>query len=210
MKIDTEEKKIHGEKPEHGILERAAGILKAGGIVAFPTDTVYGLAVSAFVPDAKKKLCHLKGRSFAKPLVLMAPDISSIEHIVKITATVRKLMNRFWPGPLTLILPTTELGKMVMGGRPDAGVRIPDDKLARSLLRTCGFPLLTTSANPSGEMSAKTGRQAVNYFSGMIEMVLDGGSCAHGRESTVIDATHHHYVVVREGCLPSKSLLPYL
>jgi L-threonylcarbamoyladenylate synthase len=202
--------KIDRRRPESEKVRKAVEALAAGGVVALPTDTVYGLAVNAFHREAQHRIYRLKGRSFRKPLILMPPDIASLECLVEISRPARRLMEEFWPGPLTLILPTTTLGKMVTGGRQDVGVRIPDDAVVRAILAATGFPLATTSANPSAGASAVSGRDAKRYFDGMIEMILDGGASTIGRESTVVDVTHFHGVVVREGCLPSKKLLPFM
>ncbi len=191
-------------------LRQAAEVLLQGGVIVIPTDTVYGLAASAFNAAAQKRIYRLKGRSYRKPLVVMPPDIDALEPLVEVAPRARRLMERFWPGPLTLILPTASLGKMVTGGRQDLGVRIPDDPVVLALLKLCGFPLATTSANPSSRPSATTGKEAGRYFKGAVDLVIDAGAAPLGRESTVVDMTHFHCVVIREGCLPSKQLLKYL
>jgi L-threonylcarbamoyladenylate synthase len=188
----------------------AVRILKTGGVVIIPTDTVYGLAVSAFDRSAQKKIYRLKGRSYRKPLIIMPPDIRSAETLCTISDDARRLMQKFWPGPLTLILPTTALGQMVMGGRKDAGVRIPDHPAVLSLLAGCGFPIVTTSANPSTQPGAVNASAAKNYFFGKVDFIIDAGPTRSGSSSTVLDMTHFPYTVVREGCLPSKTLLKYL
>ncbi|MBN1823480.1 MAG: threonylcarbamoyl-AMP synthase [Endomicrobiales bacterium] len=198
------------KRPDDKTLKAVNGVLAKGGIVAFPTDTVYGLAASAFNRDAVKKIYSLKGRSYKKPLILMAGDLERLKILVQFSAKAQLLSNNFWPGPLTLILPTTELGQMVSGGRKDIGVRIPADKTALAILKNCRFPLFTTSANPSRKPSAKNGREAAGYFKGKVDLIVDSGACRHGAESTVIDATHYNCLLVREGCLPSKKLLKYI
>ena len=208
--MKTQTVKISAEKPEAAHLKKAAEVIRSGGVVVFPTDTVYGLAASIFDLGAQKKVYALKGRSYRKPLIVMAPDVRSIEHFVVIDAKTRRLMKEFWPGPLTLILATTPVGRMATGGRADIGVRIPDAPAALRLLSACGIPLTTTSANPSRKPSAKDAATAAAYFDRRVELILDGGRCAIGRESTVVDATSFPYTVVREGCLPSKKLLKFL
>ncbi|MCX5778811.1 MAG: L-threonylcarbamoyladenylate synthase [Elusimicrobia bacterium] len=191
-------------------IETAVGILKKGGVVVIPTDTVYGLAASAFDRAAQKKIYRLKGRSYRKPLIIMPPDIPSAECLCVISADARRLMKKFWPGPLTLIVPTTPLGQMVMGGRKDAGVRIPDHPVVLKLLAGCNCPLVTTSANPSSQPSAVSAGAAKNYFFSKVDLIIDGGPSGSAAPSTVLDMTHFPYTVVREGCLPSKTLLNYL
>jgi len=202
--------KLDKNKPNIEKLKKAAEILKAGGIAVIPTDTVYGLAASAFSVDAKKKIYALKGRSYRKPLIIMPADTDPLHYLVDMPEQARKLAKKFWPGPLTLVLPATELGSIVAGGRKDIGVRIPDNKIVLALVKLCGFPLVTTSANPSNKPSAKTGAEAEKYFKNKANVIIDAGPCGTGKESTVVDATHFHCTVIREGCLPSKQLLKYL
>lgn len=191
-------------------IDDAAAAVTRGGVVVIPTDTVYGLAASAFDRDAQKRVYRLKGRAFRKPLIIMPPDVQAVETLCVVSADARRLMKKFWPGPLTLVLPTTPLGRMVMGGRADAGVRIPRHPVVLRLLKQCGVPLVTTSANASGRPAAVTAKDARNYFDDKTEVVIDGGPCAGAAPSTVLDLTHFPYTVVREGCLPSKTLLKYL
>ena len=202
--------KIKKNAPQTSLIKKAADVLKKGGIIVFPTDTVYGLAAGAFNLGAQKKIYQLKGRSFRKPLVLMSNDIGSLEHFVAVNAEAKKLIKRFWPGALTIILPTTQLGKIAMGGRKDAGVRIPKDKIVSALIRTYGFPIATTSANVSGKPSAKKGSEALKYFEGKAELLLDCGQCELGLESTVIDMVKFPYVVLRKGCVTDKRLIECL
>ena len=140
----------------------------------------------------------------------MSYDVKPLESLVEISDDARKLMKKFWPGPLTLVLPTTRLGKIVMGGRNDIAVRIPEDNTVLSLLKIFGSPIATTSANPSSKASIKKGQDVVKVFKGKIDVILDAGECSIGKESTVIDMIKFPYIVVREGCLPSKKLLDFL
>lgn len=202
--------KINSAHPTKDALKGTANILSAGGVAIIPTDTVYGLAANAFNLEAQKKIYLLKGRSFRKPLVIMPPDIDAVGAFAEVSDRARRVMEAFWPGPLTLILPTTALGRMLMGGRHDVGVRIPKHPAVQALLKKCGFPLATTSANPSSKPSAKTVGEAQRYFDAKVDVIIDAGVSDLGHESTVIDMTHFHCVVVREGSLNSKKVFPYL
>lgn len=202
--------KIEADRPDPEKLKNAAKQLMEGRVAVVPTDTVYGLAASAFMAQACKKIYRLKGRSYRKPLILMTHSIDSIAMLVDVPAKARALMDRFWPGPLTIILPTTDLGKLVMGGRQNVGVRIPGEKALLKLLKACGFPLATTSANPSSAQSARSAKEAAAYFSGKVDLIIDSGKSALGKESTVLDMTHFPFTVVREGCLPKKELLEHV
>ena len=202
--------KVNRNDPQSGAIKKVAKVLSRGGIIVFPTDTVYGLASGAFDLRAQKKIYKLKGRSFRKPLVLMAHDIGSLGHFVDINHEAKKLAKRFWPGPLTMILPTTQLGKIAMGGRKDAGVRIPKDKIVSALIKAYGLPIATTSANISGKPSAKKGTEALKYFDGKVELLLESGQSKLGRESTVIDMVKFPFVVLRKGCVSNKELIECL
>ncbi|MBN1621911.1 MAG: threonylcarbamoyl-AMP synthase [Endomicrobiales bacterium] len=194
------------KKPEKIKIRQAADILKNGGIVAFPTDTVYGLAVNALNSNAKKKVYKLKGRSFKKPLIIMPKDTNSLRKIAVVGKSVEKLIRKYWPGPLTLILSTNKTGRMIMGGRSDLGVRIPDNNVALSLLETCDFPVATTSANPSGKPSAKTGKEAARYFKNKVDLIIDSGECKKKIESTVLNATRFPFSIVRQGCISREKI----
>lgn len=208
--MDTIILKINKNKPEIEKLQKAADVLKNGGIIAFPTDTVYGLAGGAFNTQARKKIYKLKGRSFRKPLIVMPPNIESLNCMVEMSEQAGKLIKKFWPGPLTLIFSTTSIGKMIMDGRADMGARIPDNKIVLKLLKLYGSPIVTTSANISSKPSAKNGKEAAAYFKDKIDLILDAGQCNIGMESTVVDARHFHCTIVRQGCLQSKELLKYI
>jgi len=199
--------KVDKNTPDIKKLKQAAEVLKNGGVVVIPTDTVYGLAAGAFAAKAQKKVYSLKGRSYSKPLILMPPDVHSLKAIAEISVPADRLIKKFWPGPLTIILSTTQTGRMVSGGRQNIGARIPKSKILLSLLKICGFPLFTTSANPSGKPSAKSGAEAQKYFKGKVDLIIDCGRCEIGKESTVVDVTHFPGTVVREGCLPKKEIL---
>lgn len=202
--------KINKKKPESDKIKKASEVLKKGGVVVLPTDTVYGLAAGAFNLDAQKKIYKLKGRNYRKPLVIMSDTLNSLRHIVELSRDSEKLMKEFFPGPLTIILPTTHLGKLAMGGRKDAGVRIPKDDIVLSLIKAFGNPIATTSANISGRPSAKNGAEALKYFEGKAELLLDCGRPKLGKESTVIDMQKFPYTVVRKGLITDKDLMESL
>jgi len=202
--------KVSAKKIELSKLSKAADVLKNGGIVVFPTDTVYGIAANAFDLKAHKKIYRIKGRAFNKPLIIMAGSLKEIACVAGLTETAQSLAKEFWPGPLTMILPATQTGAMVMGGRSNLGTRVPDCRVARAMLKLCDFPIATTSANKSGKESAKSGKEAVKCFKGKVDMIIDAGVCKKGRESTVIDVTHFPFLVVREGCLSKRHLEKHL
>ena len=199
--IHIDRKNIQASK-----LKKAAEVLKNGGIAVFPTDTVYGLCANAFDLNARKKIYKLKGRSFRKPLIVMAGSTKDLQSLAVMNEAHLRLAKKYWPGQLTLVLGSTEIGAMLMGGRSNLGARIPDCKVALALMKLCGFPLVTTSANTSGKESIKSGKEAVKEFSGKADVVIDAGFCGKRQESTVLDVTHFPYVVIREGYLKKKEL----
>jgi L-threonylcarbamoyladenylate synthase len=139
----------------------------------------------------------------------MTPDIESVKTLVEIPGKALKIAQKFWPGQLTLIFPTTELGKIISGGRNDLGVRIPNSAFMLKLLKEIKTPLFTTSVNSSGKKSAKTYKDAL-AFDGVADVIIDGGKCRFSFESTVIDMVNFPYVIIRKGCLNTDEILKML
>lgn len=192
------------------VIETTNAILKNKGIVVLPTDTVYGIMTSVFNFDGQKQIYKLKNRVAKKPLILMSDKIETLKKFVVFPKDIDKIVMEFWPGQLTLILPTTELGKMLIGGRDNLGVRIPNCKILLDIMAKYNVPLMTTSANISGKDSAKTAVTAINYFKDKIDLIVDDGKSKFSFESTVIDMVKFPYVVIRKGCLDCKKLLEYI
>lgn len=191
------------------VYKKTAEVIKNGGITIIPTETVYGFAVDAFNIKAQKMLYKIKGRSQKKPFILMTPDIKSMRTFVEIPEKALEIAEKFWPGQLTLIFPTTEIGKILSGGRKDLGVRIPDNKFVLKLLKETGKPVFTTSVNISNEKSAKNIDETLK-FDGMVDIAVDGGQCKFSFESTVIDMVKFPYTVVRRGCLNTDEILKFV
>jgi L-threonylcarbamoyladenylate synthase len=189
--------------------KKASEIIKNGGIAIVPTETVYGFAVNAFNIEAQKIIYKIKGRNYKKPLVLMARNIKDLEILVKISKKALEITRRFWPGQLTLIFPTTDLGKILSGGRKDLGVRIPNNKFMLKLLEEIGGPIFTTSVNLSAKKSAKDINEVLDFY-GVADIIIDGGKCKFSFESTVIDMIQFPYVIIRNGCLDTNKLLKYI
>ena len=192
------------------VIETTNDVLKSKGIVVLPTDTVYGLMTSVFNFEGQKQIYKLKNRSIKKPLILMSDNVETLKRFVVFPKKTEKIIMNFWPGQLTLILPTTELGKLLTGGRDNLGVRIPNCRILLNIMAKYNIPLMTTSANISGKESAKTTETAVEYFKNKIDLIVDDGKCDYSFESTVIDMVKFPYVVVRKGCLDCKKLLKYI
>ena len=183
-------------KPTQAGLQRAAQLLRSGAVLAFPTDTVYGLGASFDDEVAQKRIYQIKGRPVGMPLILMVAAESQLEGLVHIDSRAESYIRRWWPGPLTLILHAT-------GGRT-LGVRIPKHKVALGLLRHAG-PLMTTSANLHGGEPAMNADEAAALQGVMA--VVDGGVARGGTASTVLDLTGPEPHVLREGAIPTAQLL---
>jgi L-threonylcarbamoyladenylate synthase len=183
-------------KPTRAGLTRAAQLIREGGVVAFPTDTVYGLGAAADDEVARRRIYRIKGRPVGLPLILMVAAESQLEGWVHVDSRVEALIRRWWPGPLTLILHAKGGGTL--------GVRIPQHKVALELLRAAG-PLMTTSANLHGKDPAMTALEA-GALTG-VAAVLDGGAAPGGTASTVLDLTGPEPHVLREGAIATPELL---
>ena len=183
-------------KPTRPGLTRATQLIRSGGVIAFPTDTVYGLAAAADDEVARRRIYHIKGRPVGLPLILMVAAESQLEGWVHVDSRAEDLMRRWWPGPLTLILHAT--------GGGTQGVRIPKHAVALELLRAAG-PLMTTSANLHGQDPAMSPSEA-EALAGVVA-VLDGGVAPGGTASTVLDLTGPEPHVLREGAIPTPQLL---
>jgi L-threonylcarbamoyladenylate synthase len=187
-------------------MARATQLLRAGQVIAFPTDTVYGLAALASDPRAVRRVYELKGRPLRQPLVLMVGSQEAAEAWAEVDERARRFMERWWPGPLTLVLPAGPgLRPPLVTGRPRSiGIRIPGHPAALDLLRTGGEALATTSANLSGREPARTALEAA-WVRG-VALVLDAGVSPGGVPSTVLELLGPEPRVLREGAIPGAVL----
>ncbi|WP_374396036.1 L-threonylcarbamoyladenylate synthase [Tabrizicola sp.] len=190
-----------------GIAE-AARLLAAGELVAFPTETVYGLGGDARDDRAVARIYEAKGRPSFNPLIVHLPDLVAVERIAHVGPKARMLAQAFWPGPLTLVLPLRDgagISPLVTAGLETVAVRVPEHPLAQRLLRAFGGPLAAPSANPSGRVSPTQAGHVLEGLAGRIAAVLDGGPCAVGLESTILLADPEP-VLLRPGGLPVEAL----
>ena len=184
-------------------VEPFAARLKAGEIVAFPTETVYGLGADATSSDAVLRIYETKGRPRFNPLIVHVADLDMARRLVEFSPLAERLAAAFWPGPLTLVLkrrPDSGLSDLVSAGLATVGIRIPAHPLAQALLRAAGVPVAAPSANPSGRLSPTTAAQVVAAFQGKVP-VLDGGPCRAGVESTILAVDGARVVQLRAGAL---------
>ena len=182
---------------------RAVEVLRAGGLVAFPTETVYGLGADATNSDAVLKIYETKGRPRFNPLIVHVTDLAMARRYVEFSPLAERLAG-LWPGPLTLVLPKRTdagLSDIVTAGLDTVGVRVPDHPLALALIRAAGRPLAAPSANPSGKLSPTTAAQVRRAFHDIVP-VLDGGACRSGVESTILAVTGDTVTQLRAGALP--------
>jgi len=194
--------------PDAGGVAEAAAILEQGGLVAFPTETVYGLGADAGNGRAVAGIYAAKGRPSFNPLIVHVLDAESAERLAEVPRQAADLMDAFWPGPLTLVLRAREgagLSPLVMAGLPTVALRAPAHPLARDLLREVGRPLAAPSANPSGRVSPTTAQHVLAGLDGRIDAVLDGGACPVGVESTIL-ALDPVPRLLRAGGLPVEAL----
>lgn len=189
-------------------VEKAAAILKAGGLVAIPTETVYGLAANALDPIAVAKIFAAKNRPSFDPLIIHLAESSQVSEYV--SGNVEKLLeigNKFWPGPVTLLLPKREnIPDIVTSGLDKVAVRIPRHPLTHALLASVPFPLAAPSANPFGYVSPTTAQHVYDQLAGKVDYILDGGAATVGVESTIVGMEGLDLVVYRKGGLPIESL----
>jgi L-threonylcarbamoyladenylate synthase len=180
-------------------LPRALEILRSGGLVALPTDTVYGLGALAFDEEAVKKIYIAKGRSIEKAIPILVGDPGDLEIVtLDLSQYAMALARIFWPGPLTLVVPKHPSIPTVVSATSSVGVRIPDQSVSRSLLRMSG-PLAVTSANLSGRESPANAREVLAQLDGRIDLVIDAGQVGQGLASTVLDCLGAEPVILREG-----------
>jgi L-threonylcarbamoyladenylate synthase len=190
-------------------IEEAARIIRAGGIVALPTDTLYGLAVDPFRADAVARVFAVKGRPVERPLPLIAGDLAQVERaIAPLPPMGLALARAFWPGPLTLLLdaPPT-LAPDVTAGTGRVGVRVPAQPVARALCHACATPLTATSANISGEPPSDDPNEIERTIGARIDVLLDAGHTAGGPPSTIVDVTGTAPRLVREGAVGWNEVL---
>jgi L-threonylcarbamoyladenylate synthase len=198
---------INPEAPEADVLARAAAVLRDGGLVAFPTETVYGLGANALDPDAVGRIFAAKGRPAGNPLIVhlaATADVPVVASSCPVNAA--RLAERFWPGPLTLVLPRrAEVPDVVTAGGPTVAVRVPAHPVARSLIEMAGVPVAAPSANRSTQVSPTRAEHVLAGLDGRIDLLLDGGPTPGGLESTVLDVTTSPPRLLRPGLIsPSE------
>ena len=190
----------------------AAEIIKNGGLVAIPTETVYGLGANGLEPSSVAKIFEAKGRPQDNPLILHVSETKEIENFChSIPEAAYRLAERFWPGPLTMVLPARDtVPKCTTAGLPTVAVRCPDNAVTREIIRLSGCPIAAPSANISGKPSTTTAEHVMHDHDGRIDAVVDGGPCRVGLESTIVDLTEDRPRLLRPGGITPEQLLEVL
>lgn len=193
------------------LLNQAVELLRDGGVVAFPTDTVYGVGVDPLQPEAVRKLYRIKGRPDDKPIAILLGSIEDVARVAQTPSkTFSRLADRFWPGGLTLILEARDLPPEITAGGSTVGVRMPDHPLTLELLREFGGPIATTSANISGEEPATSAGEVGAQLGNRVDLIVDGGTTFTKVASTVLNLSVSPPKILRHGGIPDKLLMECL
>ena len=190
-------------------ISKAADLLLSGALVAFPTETVYGLGALATDDKAVARIYEAKGRPTFNPLISHVPDVEAAFALGEFSADALKLAARFWPGPLTLVVPrwsTCNVSLLASAGLPSLAIRVPQHAIALELLRAVGKPVVAPSANPSGRISPTTAQHVRDGLGDKVSLVLDGGACAVGVESTVVSFLEGKATLLRPGGLAREAI----
>ena len=185
-------------------IQEVAKVINRGGVIAFRTDTFYGLGADPFNREALRTIQQLKGREGDKPILIVISELDQIERLITDrTRSFGILAERLWPGPLTLIgKAASAVPEEITAATGTVGVRLPGDDKVRALIRECGGALTATSANPSHQPPAKTGPEVHQYFGEKLDLIVDGGTAQTDRPSTVVDVTGTEPRLIREGVIP--------
>ena len=189
-------------------LREAVAILRAGGLVVFPTDTVYGLGADPFNAEAVARIYRVKGREETKPLQLLLADASQLPDVAtEVSELARRAAEHFFPGGITLVLKKApKVPSNVVAGGETVGVRVPDHPLCRALVQAFRAPIAATSANRSGQASPRTAQEAAEQVGDAADLILDGGACPVGRESTVLDLSSQRPRLMRPGAVSKETI----
>jgi L-threonylcarbamoyladenylate synthase len=182
-------------------IAQAADRLRAGAVIAFPTDTLYGVGARAADPAAVARLYQVKRRPAGQPMVWLVSDRAQVERFAVVSAAATELMDRYWPGPLTLVLPA----RIPIGGT--IAVRAPDHDVALALLTSLGEPIASSSANPAGQPPPVDADQVIAGLDDELDLVLDGGPCRIGQPSTILDLSGATPRILRQGAIPASALI---
>lgn len=191
-------------------IKTAAFLLREGGVIIYPTETVYGIGCIPSESSAAQRICEIKGRA-DKPLPLICSDVDAVKKIVVMTPSAEKLAAKFWPGPLTLVLPAKAKYSMwVSHGASTLGVRVTEHPIAQKLAKQVGGVIVSTSANLSGREPAKTAQEAAEIFGNKVDVILDDGPSPRSESSTILDLSGEELWLLRKGPITGEQILAVL
>jgi len=196
--------------PNEEAISEALNVLRRGGLVVYPTDTVYGLGADPFNEKAVERVYQVKGRGRDKPLPLLLAESHFAVKLAVMTEVAWLLASRYWPGPLTLVLRARDVAPRQLVWRGLVGLRLPDSPVARALARGLGGTIIGTSANKSGMPPARTVQEAMSMLGDLVDLYMDGGPTPSMKPSTVILVEDDRVEVLREGAIPSSEIVEYL
>jgi L-threonylcarbamoyladenylate synthase len=201
--------RVDPERPDQDIINHAASIIREGGLVAFPTETVYGLGADSANRAALRRLFKAKGRPESKPVLALIAEVSWLDDLTgPVSENVRVLMEAFWPGPLTLTFPAaSHIAPELLGGGTTLGVRYPGAFIAQTLTRTVGRPITAPSANRSGHPSPLSALDVARDMDDRIDLILDGGEASDASPSTLVDVSGPVPQLIRAGRIPFENVL---
>ncbi|MBU4311722.1 MAG: threonylcarbamoyl-AMP synthase [Candidatus Omnitrophica bacterium] len=192
--------KVNPNFPDQGLIKDAAEVLKKGGLVAFPTETVYGIAANLSDAKAIKRLCDVKKRPAGKPFTIHIARFETLKDLrVDLSEKGKRIIHKFWPGSLTIVAFNKKKEKI--------GIRMPSNKIALALINAASMPIVAPSANISGGSPPTSAKEVISEMKDAIDMVLDGGTTEAGKESTILDVTAHPFKILRKGAIPEEDLL---
>jgi L-threonylcarbamoyladenylate synthase len=198
------------DQPDHAAIAEAVGVLHGGGVVAYPTDTLYGLAVDPASDAAVRKLFDLKGRDAAAAIALIAADPTQAEQAGRFGPIERRLAASFWPGPLTIVVPAAATLSSLLAPRGTLGVRVPDHAVARALAQRFGECITATSANPSGAAAPASAAGVVRAFPAGVDLLIDAGPSRGGAPSTIVEVVDGRLRLHRAGAIAWERVLEFL
>lgn len=202
--------RVDARSPDLAVIREAAQMIRDGLVIAYPTDTMYGLAVDPRNADAVQRLYALKGRPESSALTLIAADLGQAQAAGQMTATAARLASRWWPGPLTIVVPArATLAREILAGGTTVGIRVPDHDVAIALARETGFCVTATSANRSGATAASSAAAILDALPD-VDAIVDAGPSRGGAPSTIVNAANRDVMLVRAGAVPWERVLESL
>lgn len=195
-------------QPQDALIGRAVRVIRAGGVVAFPTETFYGLAADAMNGEAIEQIFRIKGRAFSNPIALISGSKNDLGGCVgEIPASAKALMQAFWPGPLTLLFAaSSRISPRLTAGSGKIGIRVSSHPVADSLANLLGGPITATSANLAGAPECRTAAEVLACLEDLVDLVIDGGATPGGTGSTIFDVTGHPPICLRDGAIPAARI----